>query len=66
MAWNVVATLTLSSTPYGVAYGNGYVYIANTADNTVSVIDAATNTVTTTVTVELLLAVNEGLVVASM
>ena len=46
MAWNVVATLTLSSTPYGVAYGNGNVYVGNDGD-LISVVDAATNAVTT-------------------
>ena len=47
----VTATITVGTTPYGVAYGSGYVYVANYGSNTVSVIDAATNTVTATVTV---------------
>ena len=51
MAWNVVATVTVGTAPRGVAYGNGYVYVSNMSSNNVSVIDAATNTVSATVTV---------------
>ena len=51
MTDTVVATVTVGTNPYGVAYGNGFVYVANFSGNSVSVIDASTNTVTATVTV---------------
>src|SRR5439155_1162956 len=37
--------------PYGVAYGNGNVYVTNYGDNTVSVISSSTNSVLATVPV---------------
>jgi DNA-binding beta-propeller fold protein YncE len=38
---NTVTTTVLSvgSHPYGVAYGNGYVYVANYNSNTVTVLE---------------------------
>jgi YVTN family beta-propeller protein len=50
---NTVATITVGSFPFGVAVtpDGSKVYVANSADNTVSVIDTATDTVVTTIPV---------------
>jgi len=50
-AFDVVATVSVGDQPRGVAVQNGKVYVANNADSTVSVSDAATNTVISTVSV---------------
>ena len=49
----VVATIPVGSGPTGVAFNedNGFVYVANTNSNTVSVINPATNTVVATIPV---------------
>ncbi len=51
MAFNVIATVTVGTTPQGIAFGGGNAYATNRGSNTVSVIDAATNAVTATITV---------------
>jgi YVTN family beta-propeller protein len=50
---NVLANIEVGSTPYGVDvdFGTNLAFVANTQDNTVSVIDGATNTVSSTVPV---------------
>ncbi|SFV08177.1 carboxypeptidase regulatory-like domain-containing protein [Alicyclobacillus macrosporangiidus] len=52
-ATNNVDTITLGTTsnPRGIAYGNGFIYVANAAANTVSVIDVNTNSVVSTIPV---------------
>jgi YVTN family beta-propeller protein len=49
----VTATVTVGNAPAGIAVtpDGAHVYVTNLFDNTVSVIDTASNTVTTTVTV---------------
>ena len=51
--YTVTATIPVGAVPDGVAVdpAAGTVYVANDDDNTVSVIDAATNTVTATIPV---------------
>jgi YVTN family beta-propeller protein len=53
-AWadSVSKTITVGTGPYGDLFNpnNGYVYVANVASNSVSVIDGSTNTVVATIT----------------
>jgi len=48
-----IGNITVGSAPAGVAYdsSNGYVYVANSASDTVSVINGATNTVIASIAV---------------
>ena len=50
-SWAVSATIGVGTNPWGVAYGNGYVYVTNGVSGTVSVINATTNAVSATVSV---------------
>src|ERR1017187_8501737 len=52
-AQTLVATVTVGSQPYGIAYDSakGEVFVANAASNTVSVISDSTNAVVATVAV---------------
>jgi YVTN family beta-propeller protein len=53
-AWadSVIKTITVGSGPYGAVFhpDNGYIYTANVASNSVTVIDGSTNTVIATIT----------------
>lgn len=48
---SVIATVAVGANPRGMAFNpnNGYIYVANSGSNTVTVINGATNTVVTTV-----------------
>src|SRR6266540_4936514 len=54
-SYQVVDTISVGSYPVGIAFNprNGYVYVTNESDATVSVIKATTNTVVATVEVGL-------------
>ncbi len=51
--YQVVDTITVGNYPLGIAFNprNGYLYVANASDDTVSVIDGAANTVIATIPV---------------
>lgn len=47
-----VKNISVGKTPHGIGYAQGFVFNSNIADNTISVIDAKTDSVVKTITIE--------------